>query len=378
MPACSIEGKKRARGLRAGKMVPETRSPPTDLIDEQHEFVCLTLGPAVVGAKDGAPSRRLNNAKVYFSSPVKLGGQWETLLGTVAFEKLSRTRLAIVASAPPQATTDSDRISSATATYENHTYNGLRGILIQGCPFEGHVAGLEIQRIYDGEKFREVAAFMRPRTSHPWEGILLIDEAVLVTAARFCGALDTILESERSFERLRRGLDHWDQATMEHRVDLRLHALVHAIEALIQPERGNTQKQFVHRCKTFVRVSQADKVLNEVYELRSQVEHSNDWRLAFRDTRPSLTDSEAEKLATLRAFQIELIARSAYLRLLLDPNLLERFQTDQSIREFWGAPEPAAIWGTPLALESDLRNRFDSHRGNNLEDLMQIDLRTLR
>jgi hypothetical protein len=38
-------------------------------------------------------------------------------------------------------------------------------------------------------------------------------------------------------------LDHWDQAMMEHRVDLRLHALVRAIEALIAPDRGRTQGQ---------------------------------------------------------------------------------------------------------------------------------------
>jgi 2-polyprenyl-6-methoxyphenol hydroxylase-like FAD-dependent oxidoreductase len=63
---------------------------------------------------------------------------------------------------------------------------------------------------------------------------------------------------------------------------------------------------------------------------------------------------------------------------LLDPRLLELFRTDERIREFWSTPEPAAIWGTQLPLESEIKRHFDSHKRKVLDEVMQIEQRTLR
>ena len=214
---------------------------------------------------------------------------------------------------------------------------------------------------------------MRPRTGHPWEGIRSIDNHVLETAAIVARSLEKIFARSDEFDRVQRGLDHWDQATMEHRLDLRLHALVRAIEALLAPKRSRTQNQFVDRCKVIVKAPYADRLLNEIYELRSQVEHSNDWRLAFRQTRSQLSNGDAELLATLRAFQVELIARRAYLRVLLDSVFLESFRTDELIRRLWVSPDRAHIWGKRMNLESEVRRFLDPHKTEVFEQVMRVD-----
>jgi hypothetical protein len=345
-----------------------------DAIPEDHEFVCLTFGPTVFGAEEGRPAHRLHNASIHFQSPVAVGDHWREWLGSITFDKLQSTRLAIVASEAYEDGTTRASSNETLAAYEDRAYNALRALLIQGNPFESHVAGLEIRRLFDAGRFREEAAFMRPRTSHPWERISLIDDGVLAIATAIAARLEIIRAQPDQFARLVRGLDHWDQATMEHRVDLRLHTLVRALEALIAPKRGETQRNFVSRCKVMMQAPNADQTLNEIYELRSQVEHSNDWRLAFQQTRPSLSHEDAELLAMLRALQVEQIVRRAYLRVLSDPKFLESFRTDELIRGFWASPDRDRTWGDPTDLESEIRRAFDPHKAEIFERVTKIDL----
>jgi hypothetical protein len=345
----------------------------TDTIPDDHEFVCLTLGPYIFGTSEDRPAFRLHNAAIYFKSPVALGDHWREMLGSFILDKLYKTELAVVAADAHRKGRASGAVGETVAAFERRAYDALRALLIQGTPFETHVAGLEIRRVFDAGRFREEAMLMRPRTSHPWEGILSIDSHVLETADRVACSLDRIFARTDEFGRLQRGLDHWDRATMEHRLDVRLHALVCAIEALIAPKRGSTQRQFVARCKVIVRAPDADRLLNEIYELRSQVEHSNDWRLAFQQTRSSLSGEDAELLANLRAFQVELIARRAYLRLLLDPTFLESFRSDELIRRFWASVDRVRIWGNPMNIESEVESLFDPHKTEIFEQVMGID-----
>jgi hypothetical protein len=344
-----------------------------EAIPDDHEFVCLTLGPYVFGAPENHPAYRLHNAAIYFKSPVAVGDHWPKLLGSVSLDKFYKTRLAFVASDVYKTGAMSEGISRTVPALENRAYTALRALLIQGNPFEIHVAGLEIRRVFDAGRFREEAAMMRPRISHPWERIFSIDDHALETADRVERSLDKIFARPDEFSRLQRGLDHWDLATMEHRLDLRLHALVRAIEALIAPERGRTQGQFIDRCKVLVKAPYSDRLLTEIYELRSQVEHSNDWRLAFQQTRPSLSGEDAEQLATLRALQVELMARRAYLRVLLDPAFLKTFQTDELIRRFWASPDRVQIWRDPMNLESEVKSFFDPHKRETFEQVMRVD-----
>jgi hypothetical protein len=348
------------------------------LVPHDHEFVCLTFGHEVFGAPDGRPARELAGcgAVVHFEPPIAVDSQWKSGLGTFTIDKLEKTRFAIGASAASPTDTSPDAISEFREGLRDHAYMALRGILMQGSPFEAHVAGLEISRTSAVGGMSLSASFMRPRTAHPWERILLIDDSILDTTERATRTLNAIFATN-SFDRLKRGLDHWDRATMEHRLDLRLHALVPALEALIAPEKGRTKAQFVDRCKVLAKIPQADRVLNEIYELRSAVEHSNDWETALQDARPSLTGEEAVALALLRCYQAELITRATYLRVLLDPNLLKRFASDTAIREVWSDTESRAILrGAPLNLLSEEKRCLNIRQKQQFDSAKAVEART--
>lgn len=357
--------------------IDETQRPrlSQDPIPDHHDFVCLTLGPRVFGAPEGRSPYRLDTSTIYFNSPVTIGDHWRELLGTVSLDKLYRTRLAFVAS-----DAHSDRSSKSAGEIigelETRAYFGMRAILLQGTPFENAAAGLEVRRVFDASRFREESAHMRPRTGHHWEKILSIDDHVLDIAVELNRAMDKVFAAPTEFARLQRGLDHWDLAMMEHRLDLRLHALVRALEALFAPDRGNTQRQFVDRCKVVVKAAHADRLFNEIYELRSQVEHSNDWRLAFRATRGSIDEGKADLLATFRVLQIELIVRRAFLRVLLDPALLQSFRADDTIRAFWKSRDRSRVWGTPMELESEINRFFDLHKAEVLKEVVAVERRS--
>ena len=142
-------------------------------------------------------------------------------------------------------------------------------------------------------------------------------------------------------------------------------------------EKGRTQGQFVDRCKVFAMIPQADRVLNEIYELRSQVEHSNDWRSALQELRPSLTDKEAEALALLRCYQAELIVRAAYLRILLDADLLKRFTSVEAIREFWhDIKGRTLLWGAPMNLSTQEDRYINIREKKSFDTAQAIEART--
>ena len=349
------------------------------LVPPDHEFVCLTFGPEVLGAPEGRPARELSGcgAVIHFEPPIAVDSQWRSGLGTFTIEKLEKTRFAVVASGAPPTDASSDAISEFREALRDRAYMALRGILMQGNPFEAHAAGLEISRTSSVGGMSLSASFMRPRTAHPGERILLIDDSILDTAELATRTLNTIFATTNSFDRLKRGLDHWDLATMEQRLDLRLKALVAALEALIASEKAKTQGQFVDRCKVFAKIPQADRVLNEIYELRSAVEHSNDWKSTLQEARPSLTGEEAEALAPLRCYQAELITRAAYLGVLLDPDLLKRFTSDKAIREFWSDTKSRVrLWGAPLNLSSEEKRCLNVRQKQQFDSAKAIEART--
>ena len=154
-------------------------------------------------------------------------------------------------------------------------------------------------------RFREESAHMRPRTGHHWEKILSIDDHVLDIAVELNRAMDKVFAAPTEFARLQRGFDHWDLAMMEHRLDFRLHALVRALEALFC---SGSREHTAPICRSLQSGGEGRarrSVIQRNLRTRSQVEHSNDWRLAFRATRGSIDEGKADLLATFRVLQID-------------------------------------------------------------------------
>ena len=159
------------------------------------------------------------------------------------------------------------------------------------------------------------------------------------------------------FERFKRGFHAWESANKENFVDGRLHQFARSIEALLKPETGKTQRQFVHRCQTFIGSGQLQQeLLEEIYELRSSTEHLNN----HLDVLPAYPASQQERIARLRGFQMETIANNSYSRLLAKPSLLKIFRSDSTIGDFWklNDGERSSIWGNAIDLAAEQKNYF--------------------
>ncbi len=119
----------------------------------------------------------------------------------------------------------------------------------------------------------------------------------------------------------------------------RLHAFVRALEALILPETGKTEKQFVTRCALLAGPKTAQnaiqEALREAHRMRCDVEHVHEWDRSLQ----SYPVAEREHMAYWRTRQMEGLASAAYVKVLLDPRLAEHFYDDGNLAAFWQKPE---------------------------------------
>jgi hypothetical protein len=173
-------------------------------------------------------------------------------------------------------------------------------------------------------------------------------------AALIVPALASLSKSTRLWKAIvcfMRGLEH-------QRGDDRLHEFVRSIEGVIVPAAGETKRQFRSRVG-FMVTGISDDDLDEIFDIRSAVEHLNKAEDAVR------ADRDAWRLFR-RVDQAEAIARFCILTVLENPELLRQFSTDSGIHAFWREDERArrSRWGEQLRLVEALAHlRYDGIPG---------------
>ena len=176
----------------------------------------------------------------------------------------------------------------------------------------------------------------------------LVDVARIQHAVELSAVLHGMLASAQ-FGRLLRGLDRLMRGLREPTGDDRIHEFIRSLEALTFPRKGNTKNLFKARCQTFAKASNYwNKILDEAYEMRNDVEHLHHWHRALH----SYAEAEREHCAFTRAWQMETLSRSAFSRILEKAAVREHFRDDNSLEKFWKLPahERTAIWGAPINL----------------------------
>jgi hypothetical protein len=327
-----------------------TDMPPMNQLPPGHHFISLTFGD-IHGAKVGDTPLSLGDGlTVRFDPPFELGEFWVTQLGELNYGLLQNANFAIVETWPHGTVRPKDywlqRLPVNSIMY---------GILLQGMPHYDPMRGLSLAGNADRIPDNIIQSYTSHFYRHRLDRILTIDREVLEAASRIGAAIRSVYSGDQ-FSRLKRGFDAWIRGIAQDRPDYRLHEFVRALEALLMPERGTTEAQFIHRCKELARVPKADNVFREIYMLRSQVEHLNEWKTAFsEELKIRFTKAELGDRAMIRSLQIELLACGVYIKVLSDPNRLSHFADDSAIRNFWKSP----CWAKPIGLEKLLNKRLD-------------------
>ena len=185
--------------------------------------------------------------------------------------------------------------------------------------------------------FSQTERFNVTKGCLPW----IIKEGDLRTAADLYAAQSVLQKKFGDTKRWRfgRGCNRLKTALEQYYASDRLHGFVRALEALILPEVGSTEKQFVSRCALFAGSKHVEAtirpMLQETYKMRSDIEHIHDWDRSLQ----SYPEEKREDVALWRTRQMEALACAAYKKILLDPDLQSHFVSDTALAAFWQKPE---------------------------------------
>jgi hypothetical protein len=223
----------------------------------------------------------------------------------------------------------------------------LYGILLYGVPeYEQGFSlnGANVEGEINVRKFSDLRHY-QPSTEMPSFRLGLND---LRRAARLIDRLRAVNTGGPDWPRLRRGLKVlFDGTRMLNKDGDRLHQLVRALEALVKPEIARTRSQFAHRISQMFTLTDGEtrETLLQIFDLRSYVEH-------MHPVLDVLEGDEAARIATAnrRTRQIDVLARSALLRVMESDALMEVFRSDGATDAFWqkADAERLALWGQRL------------------------------
>jgi hypothetical protein len=324
------------RGGRATKM--------TVSIERGWHFCCQSFS-ALWGSTVDLPTELQIAPHVWVSRglPVIPDEQWRRRLGEIVFQRMD-TAMVITVAGPTQA--DIFRVLGRKVDHLAY------GLVLQGVPRYDESF---IIRGWNGTGSAEPTEFHRTRLFFvPSRGLpgLMIHRAVLDRAVNLAASFDRIDIQGEDWRRLRRAIDALLSGTAEDRYqDERIHQFTRCLEGLILPEKGTTQRDFLHRTQTFaVAYEGARTMLCQIYEIRSRIEHLQN---ALNFFQPGSL-REREELLYKLGRRVDKLARYAVVRVLENPTLTEIFKTDASIGAFWKRPdhERLQLWGERLDLES--------------------------
>jgi hypothetical protein len=272
--------------------------------------------------------------------PIKLDSQWQSWLGIQA-SQVSGANLVLARKAtdgfPPENLPISDDVNWDLAKQIENVFSMLR--LLGTIEYEN--AFLIMGYVQNGkaicQHFSKFGRYEITRGCLPW----LIREEHLATAASLAQTKASLLASFPDARNVRLFRGWWALTTaLQHfYASDRIHGFVRALEALIYPEIGKTEKQFIHRCSLFAAPSAgkdaARQALEEAYKMRSDVEHVHPWDRSLTQ----YAVSEREDIAYWRTRQMESLACLAYAKIFTDNAFQRHFQTDTALDQFWRKPE---------------------------------------
>jgi len=303
-----------------------------------------------------APLKLSESATIYPYCPVAFPDHWREWLGTLQTAAFEKASLAIVVERPSKTPHDLDHeIHEIDLELRAH----FCGILLNGIP--DYRDGLVAIGGVNEKAELAITQVRRLHTAYRHEfGKRLTIDGEVVQISSAIGAVVLDLHSNKQYRRVRAGFKALVRAIEEFLPEERLHQYVRSVDGLTMLPKGKGEEQFIVRAQTFATGDKLPMVLQELYRLRNAQEHLNEIRAVI----VANSDQEAWRLISLRGYQAEQLALAAYRRLLTTPELLARFESDESTAAFWNLSvgERCIVWGEPFDLdqaEKDHEKRFN-------------------
>lgn len=319
--------------------------------EDNSVFCCLALhdGPRLTeDCIDGG-----NGVSVRNSPPVQLDNAWTQWLGSIQARQFHESKFIIVAHEKlgPYA---GDEYSAMNAV-EQRAQLVHYCLLLSGIGYTGemlkvcgntrsshlHVGPIGNLPPHPRPGYRRVP---KPDKQHIKDAVLLAANAGGVYPKSYA-------------DRVRRGFRAVILGWQSDIVDERLHSFIRAIEAITKPGRKGITKIFRERAQLFTGRSPANaQLLEELYNIRSCYEHTNDVLIATTKAKGVRQDHAV----AFRSLQAELLASAVYRRIFENPRLIAQFSTLKGFDDFWADPEDKrqAQWGLIIDLDRETRKVF--------------------
>ena len=262
-------------------------------------------------------------------------GPWPEWLGTLTVDELQEPGLVLYATSPSRRP---EVLDAEHDSLQRAVQDVFHGLTLHGVPSFNKGANIVGANVNGELRVRRYSNLQELRTASglpPFVvGIAELQRAV-TAGQRLREMQDENVNSpvNARWARLLRGVSVLLKANLAaNEFGDRLHQFVRVLEALIKPRIQQSRRDFAHRAQTFV-VANAPtaRILDEMYDLRSHVEHVH----AAMDA--LATGSREERIATvnLRTRQADVLARVALGRVIESDVLYETFSTDDRVDEFW-------------------------------------------
>ena len=319
-------------------------------LPERGSFDCIalrtrssTLGPIKLGDTLFASSRL----------PIVVDEFWKEQIGALGARRINDCNLFIYT-----VRDDSNHFGEPRLTDLHSFYFGL---LLQGRGYSaaGSVLGGSIQQheLRIGS-LGELNKYYEPAKVLPDD----VEAETIIASIKLAAGINKLYSNPTEagpYLRLRKGFNAFLEGIQQTAIHERLHQFVRAIEAVVKPKLGEYRRNFVSRARYFAGTS-GELLLSQLYEMRSAAEHLNP--LAF------VLDQERYdrlNLIALKAYQAEILAGYVYSRILVNPYILENFETDQAIEKLWATgAQPRRLFelfGDAIDLDLAAQKNFHSY-----------------
>lgn len=294
-----------------------------------------------------------NNSWVIRRAPFEIDSQWKKWLGTLNTEHLEKSSFVIVSKLHSE---QPEVLDEENEDLSKKVHSIWYSILMNGIPqIKGgmSVKGVRHNHSIDVRSAGKSEYFYRPHLVKP----KTITKETIVQSVDLSRNLLKLYFRKGTHIRLKKGRYAWHNGLIEERSDIRLHNFVRMIESIIKPRVGRGKRDFVHRASFFFDHKYRTLLLEEIYELRSSVEHLNDWKKILSD----YPESDRQEKAFLRSYQAERLASFMLKKSLVNKKLNGILADDESLDLFWKKPdhEKKKIIGDKFDLHSiDVNFRY--------------------
>lgn len=305
-------------------------------LGEKYAFIAMTRAPVDLDL----PVRYdvADDVRVTRVPPVRLDEDWKGWIGSIRSEQLRRATLWLCTVCPSQIPGVLDAENDALRVRIGRFYQGL--LLATPLRMDGESVSVTGANVDGHTGVRQMSTLDNLGWT-PGRPPVTITVAKCDAALRLANQLSSFPSGR--YLRLCRVLNAFMKGLHENDVREGLHQFCRVVEGLILADPGQTRKQFKSRTELFVGPGKHE-LMESIYNNRSAVEHMNDPVVTGAD------DSERQKGFVRLTIIAEDIARFCLQRILLTPDLLACYESDDSLRKFWSSSRKAPLWGASLDL----------------------------